>query len=102
MPFRWLGAVLGCIQPRTLFMWMWAGSAAGTEFRRQHFCFSVWGGHGPRLDEGCDLRLQIARRVIVFQQDAVLKRLVPALDPTLVWGDRMSMSLFSSLGAIKG
>ena len=33
--------------------------------------------------EGFDLLFQIARQVIVFQQDAVLERLVPALDLAL-------------------
>ena len=36
------------------------------------------------IDEGCDLRLQITRQVIVFQQDAVLECLVPALEIRLL------------------
>ena len=40
------------------------------------------------LDEGCDLGLEIAREEVVFQQDAVLQRLVPALD--LALGLRMA------------
>src|SRR3712207_878776 len=35
------------------------------------------------LHKGADLRLQIARQVVVLQQDAVLERLVPALDLAL-------------------
>jgi hypothetical protein len=35
------------------------------------------------LDEGGDLRLQIARQVIFLEQDAVLERLMPALDLAL-------------------
>ena len=31
------------------------------------------------VDEGRDLGLQVARQIVVFQQDAVLERLVPAL-----------------------
>ena len=31
-------------------------------------------------DEGCDLGFEIARQVIVFEQDTVLERLMPALD----------------------
>src|SRR5215204_5543923 len=31
-------------------------------------------------DEGLDARLQVAGQVVVLQQDAVLERLVPALD----------------------
>ncbi len=38
----------------------------------------VVGGH-----EGPDLVLQIARQIIVLEQDAVLQRLVPTLDLTL-------------------
>jgi len=39
------------------------------------------------VDEGFDLGLKIAWREAVFQQDAVLEGLVPALD--LVWGLQM-------------
>ena len=35
------------------------------------------------IDEGVDLVSQIAGQVIVFQQDAVLQRLVPSLDLAL-------------------
>ena len=35
------------------------------------------------LDEGADLRLEVARQVVVLEQDAVLERLVPALDLAL-------------------
>ena len=38
-------------------------------------------------DEGRDLGFEIARQVIVFEQDAVLERLMPALDLSL--GHRM-------------
>ena len=34
-------------------------------------------------NERIDLRLQVARQIIVFQQDAVLQRLMPALDLAL-------------------
>ncbi len=40
------------------------------------------------LDEGLDLRLQLAGQVVVLEQDAVLQRLVPALD--LALGLRMA------------
>ena len=40
------------------------------------------------LDEGSDLGLEIAREEVVLQQDAVLQRLVPALD--LALGLRMA------------
>src|SRR3712207_2060904 len=36
------------------------------------------------LHKGPDLRLQIARQVVVLQQDAVLQRLMPALDLDLL------------------
>src|SRR5919107_3442543 len=42
------------------------------------------------LDKGPDLRLQIAGQVMVLQQDAVLERLMPALD--LALGLRMAGS----------
>jgi hypothetical protein len=32
------------------------------------------------LDEGTNFRLQVAWKIIVLQQDAVLERLMPALD----------------------
>ena len=35
------------------------------------------------LDEGFDLALEIAREEVILQQDAVLERLVPALDLAL-------------------
>lgn len=35
------------------------------------------------VDEGCDLGFEIARQEVVLQQDAVLERLVPALDLAL-------------------
>src|SRR3954466_782979 len=35
------------------------------------------------LDEGCDLGFEIAWQEVVFEQDAVLHRLVPALDGDL-------------------
>jgi hypothetical protein len=42
------------------------------------------------LHKGADLRLQITGQVVVLQQDAVLERLVPALDLALrlwvAWG----------------
>ncbi len=38
-------------------------------------------------DEGLDLGFEIARQVIVFEQDTVLERLMPALD--LALGHRM-------------
>ena len=38
------------------------------------------------LDEGFDLRLEVAREVVMLQQDAVLERQVPALDLALRHG----------------
>ena len=38
------------------------------------------------LDEGADLRLQMAGQIIVLEQDAVLERLMPALDLALRLG----------------
>ena len=38
------------------------------------------------LDKGRDLALEVAGQVVVFQQDAVLQRLVPALDLALGLG----------------
>jgi hypothetical protein len=35
------------------------------------------------IDEGRDLRLGLAGQVVVLEQDAVLERLVPALDLAL-------------------
>ena len=35
------------------------------------------------LDEGGDLALEIAGQVVVFKQDAILERLMPALDLAL-------------------
>jgi hypothetical protein len=35
------------------------------------------------LDEGGDLAFEIARQVVVLKQDAILERLMPALDLTL-------------------
>ena len=35
------------------------------------------------LDKGTNLRLQIARQIVVLQQDAVLERLMPVLDLAL-------------------
>ena len=35
------------------------------------------------LDEGVDLGLKVARQVVVFQQNSILQRLMPALDLTL-------------------
>lgn len=32
------------------------------------------------IDEGGDFRLQVARQIMVFEQDAVVERLMPALD----------------------
>ena len=47
------------------------------------------------IDEGCDLGLKVLREVIIFQQNAVLERLVPALDPALGLGmARRTMQLF--------
>ena len=40
------------------------------------------------LDEGVDLRLELARKIVVLEQDAVLERLMPALD--LALGLRMA------------
>jgi len=37
-------------------------------------------------DEGFDLGFEITGHVVVFEQDAVLQRLMPALDLTLVIG----------------
>ena len=37
-------------------------------------------------DEGVDLGLEVAGQVVVFEQDAVLQRLVPALDLALGHG----------------
>ena len=36
------------------------------------------------IDEGADLRLQVARQIIIFEQDAVLERLMPALETVSV------------------
>ena len=38
------------------------------------------------IDEGSDLGFEIARQEVVFQQDAVLQRLVPTLDLALRLG----------------
>jgi len=38
------------------------------------------------IDEGVNLSLEIAWQVIVLEQDAVLQRLMPALDPALGLG----------------
>ena len=38
------------------------------------------------FDEGGDLPLEIARQVIVVEQDTVLQGLMPALDLAVVWG----------------
>jgi hypothetical protein len=38
------------------------------------------------IDEGADLRFEVARQEVVFEQDAVLQRLVPALDLALGLG----------------
>ena len=38
------------------------------------------------VDEGCDLRFQVAGQIIILQQDAVLEGLVPAFDLTLGLG----------------
>ena len=38
------------------------------------------------LDEGVDLPFEIAGQIVVVEQNAVLQRLVPALDLSLVWG----------------
>ena len=38
------------------------------------------------IDEGIDLSLEIARQIVVLEQDAVLQRLVPALDLALSLG----------------
>src|SRR5262245_26780523 len=38
------------------------------------------------LDESRDLAFEIARQVVVFQQDAVLQRLMPAFDLALCLG----------------
>ena len=38
------------------------------------------------IDEGVDLGLEIARQIVVLEQDAVLQRLVPALDLALGLG----------------
>ena len=47
------------------------------------------------FDEDCDLPLKVLREVVVFEQNAVLQRLVPALDFALGWGmARCTMTLF--------
>ena len=38
------------------------------------------------IDEGLDLSLQVAGQIVVLEQDAVLERLVPALDLALRLG----------------
>jgi hypothetical protein len=38
------------------------------------------------LDEGADLPVEVARQVVVVEQDAVLQRLMPALDLPLGLG----------------
>ena len=35
------------------------------------------------LDKGADLRLELARKIIVFEENAVLERLMPTLDLAL-------------------
>jgi hypothetical protein len=42
------------------------------------------------LDEDRDLALQFSRQVIVFKQDAVLQRLMPALDFAFRFSSRRS------------
>ena len=37
-------------------------------------------------DEGADLSLKVARQIVVLEQDAVLQRLMPALDLAWVMG----------------
>ena len=37
-------------------------------------------------DKGADLRLQVAGQIVVFEEDAVLERLMPALDLSLCLG----------------
>ncbi len=36
-----------------------------------------------KIDEGTDLVFEVARQIVVFQQDPVLQRLMPALDLAL-------------------
>jgi hypothetical protein len=38
------------------------------------------------LDEAADVSFEVARQVVVLEQDAVLERLMPALVLALVWG----------------
>src|ERR1700731_2159060 len=50
-------------------------------------------------DEGLDLGFEIARQVIVFEQDTVLERLMPALDLALgrvakLWRSACSVTAF--------
>jgi hypothetical protein len=43
------------------------------------------------FDEGKDLRFELTRKVVILEQDAVLERLMPALD--LALGLRMTRSI---------
>ena len=58
------------------------------------------------IDEDADLHFQIARQVVVLQQDPVLERLMPALDLTLglrmVWRapDVVHALVFEPVGKI--
>ena len=60
------------------------------------------------IDEGADLVFEIARQVVVLQQDPVLQRLVPAFDLTLclrvVWRatDMVHFLVFQPIGKIAG
>ncbi len=48
------------------------------------------------LDEGRDLRLKVLLEEVVFEQDAVLERLVPAFDfPLCLWMAGSSMDLIN-------
>jgi hypothetical protein len=60
------------------------------------------------IDDGCDLRLKVLQELVVFQQDAVLERLVPRLDLALGLGmARLAVhlldgSLFEPIAEIGG
>lgn len=59
------------------------------------------------LDEGCDLGFEVLLEEVVFQEDAVLQRLVPAFDlalglrmagSTMHLGDLVFLQLFTEIG----
>lgn len=52
------------------------------------------------LDEGADLVFEIARQEVIFEQDAVLERLMPAFDLSLCLGmERSTANMIHAIGA---